>query len=113
MSEFKKFVADRGFAFLDEDRIAFNEFKEKISVLDDETKEALRVLENGLISKDTWQFDNHYSEITSELSEEIILQAGGENALYGQIWLKEHTEIAEAREILTDSKRYLSILASR
>lgn len=113
MSEFKKFVADRGFAFLDEDRIAFNEFKEKISILDDETKNALRVIEERLNSKETWQFDNNYSEIMTLLNEEIVLRSGGENALYEKVWLKDHTEIAEAREVLSDSRRYLSILASR
>ncbi|UCE66930.1 MAG: S41 family peptidase [Candidatus Zixiibacteriota bacterium] len=113
ISEFRKFVADRGFAFLDEDRIAFNEFREKISFLDEETREALRILENRLSSDETWQFENHYSEIMAILNEEIILRSRGEKALYEKIWLKDHAEIEEAREILTDSKRYLSILASR
>ena len=113
ISEFKNFVADRGFAFMDEDRVAFNEFKEKISFLDDETGEALRILENRLNSNEIWQFDNHYSEIMTVLNEEIILQSRGEKALYEKIWLKDHAEIAEAREVLTDSQKYLSILASR
>ena len=82
ISEFKNFVADRGFAFMDEDRVAFNEFKEKISFLDDETGEALRILENRLNSNEIWQFDNHYSEIMTVLNEEIILQSRGEKALY-------------------------------
>ncbi|UCC80099.1 MAG: PDZ domain-containing protein [Candidatus Zixiibacteriota bacterium] len=113
MSRFKKFVADRGFAFLDEDRIAFEEFKGKISVLDNETKNALRVIEERLNSKETWQFDNHYSEIMTVLNEEIVLRSGGEKALYEKIWLKDHAEITEAKEVLSDSRRYLSILASR
>ena len=98
---------------MDEDRVAFNEFKEKISFLDDETGEALRILENRLNSNEIWQFDNHYSEIMTVLNEEIILQSRGEKALYEKIWLKDHAEIAEAREVLTDSQKYLSILASR
>jgi carboxyl-terminal processing protease len=113
MLEFKKFVADRGFAFLEEDRLAFDEFKDKISFLDDETREALNILEGKLNSKETWQFDNHYSEIMTELNEEIVLRSGGEEALYEELWLKEHTEIEEAREILQNSQKYLSILASR
>jgi len=113
MLEFRRFVADRGLAFLEEDRIAFDEFKEKISFLDDETKEAIKILESKLNSKEMRQFDNHYSEIAAVLNEEIILRSLGEKALYDELWLKEHAEIEEAREILEDSQKYISILASR
>jgi len=113
MMQFKKFVAEKGFAFLEEDRVLFNEFKEKISLLDDETKEALDILQNKLDSRETWQFDTHFSEIRSVLLEEILLRSKGEKSLYEEIWLKEHAEIKQAREILTDTRKYLSILASR
>lgn len=113
MKEFKEFVARRGFAFQDEDRAAFDNFKDKISFLDDETGEALKTLERKLDSRETWQFDNHYLEIQSDLNEEIVVRANGEKALYEDIWLKEHAEIKRAGEILADSEKYLSILASR
>ena len=127
MSKFEKFVADRGFAFLDKDREIFNELKsqlteltkksnelkDNISFLDDETTKALETLDRRLNSKETWQFENHYAEIMTALDEEIVLRSGGENALYEDIWLKEHSEINEAKEILADSQKYLSILASR
>jgi len=113
MQKFRKFVADRGFAFLEEDRLAFDEFKDKLSFLNDETREALNILENKLNSKETWQFDSHYSEIMTALNEEIVLRSKGEKALYEELWLKQHAEIEEAREILQDSQKYLSILASR
>jgi carboxyl-terminal processing protease len=113
MTEFKKFVANRGFAFLDDDRIAFEQLKDNLSVIDDETAGALNTLEQRMDSKEIWQFDDHYTEIMEELNKEIVLRSQGEKALYEDIWLREHVEIAEAREILTDSKKYLSILASR
>jgi carboxyl-terminal processing protease len=113
MGEFKGFVAERGFAFLEEDRVAFNDLKGKLSFLDDETGEALSTLERKLDSKESWQFENHYFEIKSVLKEEIILRSKGEKALYEDIWLKEHAVIKRAGEILTDSEKYLSILASR
>jgi carboxyl-terminal processing protease len=113
MREFKEFVARRGFAFLEEDRIAFNELKEKLTLLDDETREALITLEKKLDSNETWRFENHYSEIKSDLKEEVVVRAKGEQALYEDIWLEEHDEIKRAGEILSNSEKYLSILASR
>jgi len=113
MREFKEFVAQRDFALLEEDRVALNEFKEKLTFLDDETEDALQTLEKKLNSSETRQFQNHYSEIKSDLSEEIVLRSRGEKALYEDIWLKQHAGIKRAGEILTDSDKYLSILASR
>jgi carboxyl-terminal processing protease len=113
MMEFKRFVAHSGFAFLDDERAAFDGFKDKLSYLDDETGEALRILEKELNDKETWAFENHYSEIRAALSEEIALQSNGEEALYSEVLLKDRAEIEQAREILSNSKRYLSILAYR
>lgn len=113
MLKFKKFVADRGFAFLDEERAAFDDFKSKLSILDDETREALKTLDEKLDTRGTWEFDNHSLEIRSVLSEEMTLLAEGENHLYSDILLKNRPEIERARDILGNSKKYLSILAYR
>jgi len=113
MSDFEEFVARRGFTFLEEDRIAFNDLKEKLKFRDEETEEALKTLEKKLDSGKTWQFENHYSEIESNLNEEIVQRSRGEKSLYEDIWLKQHAGIKRAEEILTDSDKYLSILASR
>ncbi len=113
MREFKKFVAGRGFAFYEEDRIIFNEFKEKIKLSDTETKAALSIIDEKLNSKEFWYFDNHYKEIKTALAEEIIFQAKGEKSLFEEIWVKNHDEIKIAKDILSDSPKYLSILASR
>ena len=113
MREFKTFVAERGFAFMEEDRVIYNNLKDKISFFDNDTKAALALIEEKLNSKELWYFDNHYDEIRTVLNEEIIFQSRGEKALYNHVWLKNHDEIKVAREILDNSQEYISILVSR
>ena len=112
MAEFREFVHSRGFDFEDEDKTAFDSFKRSFSVLDDESRQAMDILDSRLSSKDQWLFDSHSMEIAQNLKEAIMLQAHGEKSLY-KIWTESQPQILEAAEILADQQEYDSILAHR
>jgi carboxyl-terminal processing protease len=112
MAEFREFIHDRGFEFEDEDKTAFDSFRRSFSVLDDESRQAMDILDSRLSSNDQWLFDSHSMEIAQNLKEAITLQAHGEKSLY-RIWTESQPEILEAAEILADQQEYDSILAHR
>ena len=112
MFDFEEFVEKSNFRFEEKDRIAFNDFKNSFSPLDDRTQEAIEVLDQKLLSKEQWLFDSNHLEIAENLKESILLQAFGEKNIY-DIWISNQPQISEAVDILSDSQKYNSILAQR
>jgi carboxyl-terminal processing protease len=112
MVEFREFVNLRGFEFEDDDQLAFDDFKNSFSVIDDESRQAIDVLDSRLSSRDQWLFDSHYMEIARNLKEAVTLQARGEKSLY-RIWTESQPQILEAADILADQQEYEAILAHR
>ena len=112
MTDFERFVKSTGLEFRSDDRGSFDQFKSKITLAGDSLRYAISLLDREIARKEKWQFDSNYSEIAARLREAVVLQAGGDPALYREIVIPTQPQIAEAVRVLSDNFRYNSILAT-
>jgi carboxyl-terminal processing protease len=113
MADFKKFLESRDFHYETNERTAFLELRNNLNEPSAKLEAALDVVDTELSAKESWEFDDHYSEIARLLQETIIFQAFGETTLYREIRLPSEPEITEALNILSDNNRYAGILTIR
>jgi carboxyl-terminal processing protease len=111
MEKFREFLKSRQIHFSSDERVAFNSFKEKLSVPNQRLATALNTIDTEITAKENWQFDSNYKQISACLTETIVRLSGGENALYEQVLIKSDPEIRRALSVINDGARYVDILS--
>jgi carboxyl-terminal processing protease len=111
VEQFRGFLKSHNIRYKGDEQQAFNSFREKLASPSKRLLSALDVIDSELVSKESWQFDSHYKQITDRLTETIVGLAVGEKALYDHIRLKTEPEIRRAVAVIRDGNRYADILS--
>jgi carboxyl-terminal processing protease len=112
LSEFEEFLQTQDFSYQTSSELELERLKEAVE--EEERSEAInrqiQELERLLEAAKGNDFDRSKDRLKSEIKENILVKLYGQNAKYEGAWFKNHPQIQEAIQILSDPEEYKGLL---